>query len=93
VLLAGSRGNAWRRAAQGIDIPWPPLVAYTVGEGGDLGDPDGNWHEAYGVDAGGAVSVRPDGHVAWRSRSTASDSTEVLRAALDRVFGRMLATA
>jgi hypothetical protein len=92
VLLAG-RGNAWLRAAQGIDMSWPPLVAYTVGEGGDLGDPDGNWHEAYGVDAGGAVLVRPDGHVAWRSRSAASDPMEVLRAALDRVFGRMPATA
>jgi putative polyketide hydroxylase len=93
VLLAGSRGGAWRRAAHGIDLSWPPLVAYTVGEDGDLVDPDGNWREAYGVDADGAVLVRPDGHVAWRSRSAASDPTEVLRTALDRVFGRMLATA
>jgi 2-polyprenyl-6-methoxyphenol hydroxylase-like FAD-dependent oxidoreductase len=93
VLLAGSRGDAWRRAAQGIDMSWPPLVAHTVGEDGDLVDPDGNWHAAYGVEADGAVLVRPDGHVAWRSRSAASDPAEVLRAALDRVFGRMLATA
>jgi putative polyketide hydroxylase len=93
VLLAGSRGGAWRRAAQGIDLSWPPLVAYTVGEDGDLVDPDRNWREAYGVDADGAVLVRPDGHVAWRSRSAASDPTEVLRTALDRLFGRMLATA
>jgi hypothetical protein len=93
VLLAGSGGDAWRRAAQGIDLSWPPLVAHTVGGDGDLVDPDGNWHEAYGVDADGAVLVRPDGHVAWRSRSAASDPAEVLRATLDRVFGRMLATA
>ena len=93
MLLAGSRGGAWRRAAQGINLSWPPLVAYTVGEDGDLVDPDGNWREAYGVDADGAVLVRPDGHVAWRSRSAASDPAEVLRTALDRVFGRMLATA
>jgi putative polyketide hydroxylase len=93
VLLAGSGGDAWRRAAQGIALSWPPLVAHTVGEGGDLIDPDGNWHEAYGVEADGAVLVRPDGHVAWRSRSAAPDPAEALRAALDRVFGRMLATA
>src|SRR5436190_22092168 len=93
VLLAGRDGEAWRRAAQGIDMSWPPLVAHTVGADEDLGDPDGHWHAAYGVDADGAVLVRPDGHVAWRSRSAASDPTEVLRAALDRVFGRMPATA
>jgi putative polyketide hydroxylase len=93
VLLAGRRGDAWRRAAQGIDISWPPLVAHTVGKDGDLGDPDGNWHEVYGVDTDGAVLVRPDGYVAWRSRSAASDPMEVLRAALDCVLGRMPATA
>jgi hypothetical protein len=93
VVLAGRRGDAWRRAAQDINMSWPPLVAYTVGEGGDLIDPDGNWHEAYGVDADGAVLVRPDGHVAWRSRSAASDPVDVLRAALDRMFGRVLAAA
>jgi len=93
VLLAGRKGDAWRRAAQEIEISWPPLVAHTVGEGSDLGDPDGNWQAAYGVDADGAVLVRPDGHVAWRSRSAASDPVEALRAALDRVLGRVLATA
>ena len=65
----------------------------SIGENGDLSDPDGNWHEAYGVDADGAVLVRPDGYVAWRSRSGASNPAEALRAALDRVFGRVLATA
>ena len=93
VLLAGSRGDAWLRAAQAIEQSWPPLVAHMIGEGSELIDPDRNWHEANGVDADGAVLVRPDGHVAWRSRSAASNPTEALRAALDRVFGRVLATA
>lgn len=93
VLLAGSKGDAWRQAAKEIEVSWPPLVAHTIGEGCDLDDPDGNWQAAYGVDAGGAVLVRPDGHVAWRSRSAAPDPVQALQAALDRVFGRMLATA
>ena len=93
VLLAGSRGDAWLRAAQAIEQSWPPLVAHMIGEGSELIDPDRNWHESNGVDADGAVLVRPDGHVAWRSRSAASNPTEALRAALDRVFGRVLATA
>ena len=93
VLLAGTDGDAWRRAAQAIGPSWPPLLAFTIGTDGDLGDPDDNWHEAYGVDTDGAVLVRPDGHVAWRSRSGASDPLELLRTALDGLFGRMPAIA
>jgi aromatic ring hydroxylase-like protein len=40
-----------------------------------------------------APLVRPDGHVAWRSRSAAPDPAAALRAAFDRVFGRVPATA
>jgi len=93
VLLAGRDGDPWRRAAQGLGTSWPPLIAFTVGKDGDLGDPDGDWHDAYGVDPDGAVLVRPDGHVAWRSRSGASNPLEVLRGAFDGLFGRMPAMA
>jgi putative polyketide hydroxylase len=93
VLLAGADGEAWRGAAQAIGTGWPPLHVFTVGKDGDFGDPDGNWHEAYGVNTDGAVLVRPDGHVAWRSRSAASNPAEVLRVVLDRLLGRMPAMA
>jgi putative polyketide hydroxylase len=49
VLLAGADGDPWRRAAQAIGPSWPPLLVFTIGMDGDLGDPDGAWHEAYGV--------------------------------------------
>jgi hypothetical protein len=93
VLLAGRDGGAWRRAAQAMGSSWPPLIAHTVGKDGDLGDPDGHWHDAYGVDGDGAVLVRPDGHVAWRSRSGAANPVESLRSALDRLLGRIPAMA
>jgi len=93
VLLAGSDGDAWRKAAQSIGTSWPPLHAYIVGKNGDLSDPDGNWHEAYGVGADGAVLVRPDGYVAWRSRSGASNPLQALRTAIDSLLGRIPAIA
>ena len=93
VLLAGPDGDAWQRAAQAIGPSWPPLFAYTVANSGDLGDPDDSWLEAYGVGTDGAVLVRPDGHVAWRSHSGVSKPQEALRAALDSVLGRMPANA
>ena len=93
VLLAGSKGEAWRRAAQGLGASSPPLIAFTVGKDADLSDPDGNWHEIYGVDSDGAVLVRPDGHVAWRSRSHQANPAGSLRAAFDRLLGRTPAMA
>jgi putative polyketide hydroxylase len=93
VLLAGRDGDAWRRAAQAIGPSWPPLMAYTVGQDGDLGDPEGTWQDAYGVDVDGAVLVRPDGHVAWRSRASVADPADTLRTALDSLLGRMPAIA
>jgi putative polyketide hydroxylase len=93
VLLAGADGEAWRRAAQAIGPSSPPLRVFTIGKDGDLGDPDGNWHLAYGVDTDGAVLIRPDGHVAWRSPTSASNPREALRTALDCLFGRMPAIA
>jgi hypothetical protein len=61
VLLAGRDGDPWRRAAQGLGTSWSPLIAFAVGKDSDLSDPDGDWHDAYGVCPDGAVLVRPDG--------------------------------
>jgi hypothetical protein len=93
VLLAGRDGDAWKRATEGINPSWPPLSAFTIGKNGDLGDAEDSWHSVYGVDADGAVLVRPDGYVAWRSRSGVSNPQDVLRAALDCLLGRVPAMA
>lgn len=83
-LLAGKDGSAWIDAARQIAWPsWPPLLAYRIGH--DLTDPDGNWHTVYGVQPDGAVLVRPDGYVAWRSASAARDPQRVLRESLPSI--------
>ncbi|MEU7004665.1 FAD-dependent monooxygenase [Nonomuraea sp. NPDC046570] len=43
----------------------PRIVA--LGEGGDHPEADPRFTTLYGIGPGGAVLVRPDGHVAWRS--------------------------
>ena len=88
VLLAGSEGRAWMEAASRLGSPdRPELVAHTIGEGGELADPEGRWREVYGVEAGGAVLVRPDGYVGWRSRAGADDPARTLENALDGILG------
>ncbi|HET8626787.1 MAG TPA: FAD-dependent monooxygenase [Thermomicrobiales bacterium] len=89
VLLAGQAGRGWCEAARAVagDLG-VPLHAYTVGEGSDLGDPDASWAAAYGVEPDGAVLVRPDGYVAWRSRGASRDAEGVLADAFGRVLQR-----
>jgi hypothetical protein len=86
VLLTGRKGGAWRRAAEGLKR-MPPLAALSVGDGG-LEDPGDQWPSAYGVGADGAVLVRPDGYVAWRSPAMLADPPATLAAALARILSR-----
>jgi hypothetical protein len=84
-LLACPRGQWTEKAAEagrnfGIEIQ-----AHTIGPEGDLVDVDGNWAQQYGVTEGGAVLVRPDGHVAWRACDATAAQT------LKSVLGRILA--
>ena len=92
VLLAGADGEAWRRAAQ-APPPRGRRSRPCIGSDGEVSDPDGKWQMAYGIDADGAVLVRPDGYVAWRSRSGASNPQAALRAAFDPLLGRVAAMA
>jgi 2-polyprenyl-6-methoxyphenol hydroxylase-like FAD-dependent oxidoreductase len=85
VLLTGRGGGAWRRAAEGLGRP--PLAVFGVGEG-QLEDKGDRWSSAYGVGADGAVLVRPDGHVAWRSPAMVADPPGTLAAALARILSR-----
>jgi 2-polyprenyl-6-methoxyphenol hydroxylase-like FAD-dependent oxidoreductase len=75
VLLAASDGwvQAGVRARRGLPVP---LAVHQL---------DGAWTEVYGVTADGAVLVRPDGVIAWRS--TGSGTAEELAAALRAVLG------
>jgi hypothetical protein len=93
LLMAGSQGEAWQRAAQAVALSWPPLVAYVIGRDTAVSDPDGNWHAAYGIEPDGAVLVRPDGYVAWRSRSGVANPESTLREVFDRLLGRVPAMA
>ena len=58
----------------GTEVPVPPGVPMVVlALGGDFTDPDEEFAAGYGLDAGDAVLVRPDGYVVWGGRSTGLD--------------------
>jgi putative polyketide hydroxylase len=70
-LLTGLAGDEWRAAAAGAaEALGLDVAAYLVGpagSGADLVTADAALDERYGLAAGEAVLVRPDGFVAWRS--------------------------
>jgi putative polyketide hydroxylase len=86
VLLTGSDDGAWVAAARSLADT--PLDVYRIGDDGDFADPDGRWSAAYGVRNGGAVLVRPDGFVAWRSLDAADNPARVLTSVLSAVLAR-----
>jgi 2-polyprenyl-6-methoxyphenol hydroxylase-like FAD-dependent oxidoreductase len=83
VLLAGPDGAGWleRAPVAAAMVPGVALDAYHV-DGGDLVVRDGSFVDAYGVSATGAVLVRPDGFVAWRSRTGSDQPAEAVATAL-----------
>jgi putative polyketide hydroxylase len=82
-VVAGRDGRSWieaaasSRAALGV-----PLAVYASDT--DFTDASGRFEERYGIGDAGAVLVRPDGHVAFRSRSPADGLSETLRRILVR---------
>jgi putative polyketide hydroxylase len=69
VLLTGPDGAAWRAAAEQAAAPRRvPIEVQSVGEAGDLQAPPGRFEALYGIEPDGAVLVRPDGFVGWRSQ-------------------------
>ena len=90
VLLAGADGAGWLAAADRVaERLGVPLRRYRLGvelAGTDLAGTD--LAAAHGLGADGALLVRPDGFVAWRSPAAVGDPAaeldRVLRATLSR---------
>jgi len=76
VLLAGPSGQRWVTAAAQLDVPVDSHQTTT------------EVARAYGLEEDGASLVRPDGFVAWRSRSGVPDAAAMLGAAVDAVLHR-----
>ncbi|MFE4617002.1 FAD-dependent oxidoreductase [Streptomyces sp. NPDC056747] len=93
VLLSSADGSGhWHiaatRIAQQLSVP---LDSYRIGAGPDVElspASDTDWAEAHGVTPDGAVLVRPDGFVAWRSEGASADPGAALRRALTAILGR-----
>lgn len=88
VLIAGEDGGAWCDAARAMAREQAlPLVAFRVGTNtGDLFDYRFEWARRREIGPGGAILIRPDRFVAWRSMDLAEHPEATLSAVFDRLL-------
>jgi len=88
--VPGEDGEAWCEAARQVaDDLGVELDAVRIGHTeGDYLDPRCRWLRHREIEADGAILVRPDRFVAWRSFSDSSSSTADLESALQSILFR-----
>ncbi|QBD76579.1 FAD-dependent oxidoreductase [Ktedonosporobacter rubrisoli] len=89
VLLTGSAGADWLQAAvavrEHLDVE---LDAYRIGPSGELLADQKQWPARAGISEYGALLIRPDGFVAWRSREQPGNPQAALEQVLKQVLFR-----
>ncbi|MFI9581837.1 FAD-dependent monooxygenase [Streptomyces sp. NPDC052236] len=86
-LLTGPAGTPWCEAAAEVAEKFSiPITAARIGNGAECADVDGSWAAVREISDEGAVLVRPDNHVAWRSMSGSEDPAGALRNAISLVL-------
>ncbi len=86
VLLIGTDGAPWRAAAEAVGkATGVALSVVSIGVGQDYNDLD-EWQALCEITARGAILLRPDNHVAWRSRERGEKAAAELLGALKTVL-------
>ncbi len=94
LLIAGEEGEAWCDAARELAGAGVPLDAVRIGHiDGDLFDPRCTWLRRREIAPDGALLVRPDRYVAWRSIGAAEQPLAELAYALGRILSRPVPAA
>jgi 2,4-dichlorophenol 6-monooxygenase len=90
LLIAGEDGQSWCEAAQELaQETGIPLDTVRIGHlDGDLYDPRCSWLRRRQIAGDGALLVRPDRFVAWRSQAGVDDPRSELASALRRILAR-----
>ncbi|MEU6121126.1 FAD-dependent monooxygenase [Streptomyces sp. NPDC047123] len=87
VLITGAQDTAWAEAAQQVAEKLSVTIhAVRIGEGAEYADAEGGWERVREVAGDGAVLVRPDNHVAWRSTGAVDNPADILANAFSRIL-------
>lgn len=88
-LFTGIAGHAWAQAAENAaTLLGISLMAIVIGLGQTVTDLYDDWARVREVEEDGAILVRPDRIVAWRSRVMVSQPEETLAEVLRQLLSR-----
>ena len=88
-LLTGPCGQDWAEAARKVAADLGiPLDATVIGPPAEAADILGQWVGLSEITESGALLVRPDHHIAWRSSALSDSPAADLQAALRRILAR-----
>lgn len=85
-LITGISGQAWVSAVKQLDLPYLKLVVIGAGDALDVYC---DWQRLREIDEAGALLVRPDGYIAWRSTDAVQDASAaftLISSALSKVL-------
>ncbi|MGE7630809.1 FAD-dependent oxidoreductase [Bacillus paramycoides] len=87
VLLTGAENSLWTQAVQDVSSKLGVNIKmYRVGLNGDFIAQENIFSKLYGIENGGAVLIRPDGFIGWRSEKAVVNPDVVL----GEVMGNLL---
>jgi 2,4-dichlorophenol 6-monooxygenase len=86
VLITGTRGQSWAEAAETAAEKTGVAINVVV-IGGEYRDIDGTWAQVRQISDDGAILVRPDNHIGWRSPGGAPDPAGILTDSLCSILG------
>jgi 2,4-dichlorophenol 6-monooxygenase len=88
-LITGIAGAAWAGAAGKVAARLGvPLAAVVIGPGQEVTDLYFDWAGLREVAEDGALLIRPDKHIGWRSAQLPADPEGALLAAMSALLGR-----
>jgi 2,4-dichlorophenol 6-monooxygenase len=88
-LITGITGEAWVGAAEKVgDDLGVPIETVVIGPGREITDIYLDWTRLREVAEDGALLVRPDKHIGWRSVNLPADPEGALYAAMSSLLGR-----
>jgi len=88
-LITGIAGEAWVSACAKVGAELGvPLAAVVIGPGREVTDIYYDWARLREVSEEGALLVRPDKHIGWRSMGLPEDPSAALRSAMVSLLSR-----
>jgi 2,4-dichlorophenol 6-monooxygenase len=88
-LITGPRGGQWAQAAQAAEEKYRVRIKLDeIGDDDGYTDSMGSWGQLREIEDGGAILVRPDNHVGWRSISETSNPADDLAGAISSILSR-----